>query len=74
MLHVNALMRVCLTACVYRVTCERNGECLFNGVRVCTVLHVSAMVRVCLTACVYRVTCERIGEGLFNGVCIPCYM
>ena len=25
-------MRVCLTACVYLVTCERNGECMFNGV------------------------------------------
>jgi len=25
-------LRVCLTTCVYRVTCERNVEGLFNGV------------------------------------------
>jgi hypothetical protein len=28
----SAMVRVCLTACVYRVICERDGEGLFNGV------------------------------------------
>ena len=30
MLHVNALMRVCLTACVYRGTSECRGQDLYK--------------------------------------------
>jgi hypothetical protein len=29
---VRAMVRVCITACVYQGTCEGNGEGMYNGV------------------------------------------